>query len=84
MCTLLLGIAERGHITPSNAQSSLSSIIHESPNRAKTGSFYGSNSITNGTYLIACILMHMDTMLSSHPMFKKIKSSDSTFLDVKD
>ena len=77
-------MAEIGLGEPKVALSSPAAVIPNPASRAKAGSFYGSHALTNGTYLIACILTHMDHMLTSHPMFKKIQNSDSTFLDAKD
>lgn len=84
MCTVLLGIAESSSNGLRTIRHTSSVALRGSEEETRSGSFYGSHSITNGTYLIACILMHMDNMLQSHPKFRKIQSTDSTFLDVKD
>jgi hypothetical protein len=84
VCTILLGIAEPSR-TYASEGTRASNVPHQSVSLGSDGkSFYGSHSIANGTYLVACILMHMDSMLQAHPKFKKIQTSDSTFLDVKD
>ena len=75
LCSILVGIAEvnvRGH---RSVQNSPATVLHDPADRAKMGSSYGSYSITNGTHLIVCILIHMDYMLLSYSMFKKIVAS---------
>jgi hypothetical protein len=84
ICTILLGIAESGGRREQETVHTSSSVYREAVAGPRGGSFYGSHSIANGTYLIGCIMMHMDSMLQAHPKFKKIQSTDSTFLDVKD
>lgn len=84
MCTILLSIAERGgethHVTTVGPSTSFST---NQPSQ-KMCNYYGGYAISSGTYLIACILLHIDNMLQAHPRFKKIQSSDSTHMDVKD
>lgn len=82
LCSILLAIAETRSDTrsASNSVSAFSSREAESKHRA----FYGSHAITNGTYLAACILMHIDAMLQAHPRFKKIQGADTTYLSIKD
>lgn len=84
MCTILLGIAERDR-NASQVVTKTSSVTLPSLSSPSRGNYYyGSHSISNGNYLIACILMHIDSMLHDHPRFKKLQNTDSTHMDVKD
>jgi hypothetical protein len=80
MCTLLLGLSGMG-MAPDASPTGTGAA---QPPSGAPKYYYGSNLIKDGTYLMACILMHIDKILSSHPTFKKIGNTDSTFLDVKD
>ena len=84
LCTVLLGIAESGNGTTSTRGITLPAHHSDGATGLRNESFYGSHSIANGTYLIGCIMMHMDSMLQAHTKFRRVQSSDSTFMDVKD
>jgi hypothetical protein len=43
--------------------------------------YHGSHPIANGTYLIGCILMHLDIMLRSHSALKATPNPDTTYMD---
>lgn len=83
-CTILLGIAELGGGGVPPGTETVPAVQAETRGTSRSCSYYGSHAITNGTYLVACVLMHIDSMLQSHPVFKKIQNRDSTFMDIKD
>jgi hypothetical protein len=83
ICTILLGAV-------SGVSSSLASKpelplrqLHTAATGAKQRYFYGSITISNSSYLIGCILMHLDLISRNHPFFSKIKDTDMTVADVK-
>jgi hypothetical protein len=83
MCTILLGIAERER--PETYSVGSSATLPQAGASSKSSVYYyGGHAIVNGTYLIGCILMHIDIMLKNHPRFKRIENTDSTHMDVKE
>lgn len=84
MCTILLGIAERDRSSSQVTTKTSSVSLPQGDAPSRSGSYYGGSLISNGNYLIACILMHIDNMLRDHPRFRKLAATDSTHMDVKD
>jgi len=45
--------------------------------------YYGSTTILNGSYLLGCIMMHLDLIAREHPFFSRIRNTDNTVADTK-
>ena len=84
LCTLLLGLSlGSAGKDPATFQTQASGTYSaQSGNKAQ--SYYGSVALTSGVHAISCIMMHLDYMLTKHPQFRKIESTDKTFMDIKD
>lgn len=80
MCTLLMGLMNSGASKPDVTT------LHGPGSRSGGGEgyYYGSTALTSGTHVIACVLMHIDILVTEHPQFSRIQSTDSTFMDIKD
>lgn len=81
MCVLLTGVLNSG---PKLGDAHTSYSPATAATNGKEQYYYGSTSISSGVHVVACVAMHMDILLSEHPQFQFIQSTDNTFMDMKD
>ncbi|MCJ1235323.1 hypothetical protein MMC14_003291 [Varicellaria rhodocarpa] len=84
ICTLLLSLGVGGASKASFSSPLYGGAAISPQSSQKNVSFYGSTGLTSGVHVISCIMMHLDSMLTHHPQFRKISATDKTFMDIKD
>jgi len=84
MCTILLGMSS-GVVGPTGSGQSAYGQGSPAPQGLqKSQSYYGNTAMITGVHLVSCVMMHIDYMLTRHPKFRKISTSDRTFMDMKE
>lgn len=82
LCTILLSLKQGGASSPTARSVSARSVAETWSE--KTTYYYGPVTISSGHHLIACVMMHLDAMLTKHPHFGKVANTDTTFMDIKE
>lgn len=84
LCTILLGSTLNGGSKTTPERSTNTGNMQQFQSHGKLQSYYGSTVLTSGVHVVSCVMMHLDSILSQHPHFRKIQSTDKTFMDIKD
>lgn len=78
ICTLLLA-STTNMSSGSQPRNTFSVASHVLPSTLqKTEYFYSSVSLTSGTHVVSCVIMHLDLMVIHHPHFRKIQNTYKT------
>lgn len=84
LCTLLIGLGSGGAPKASFSSAMYSGTLSSPQPAQRDVSFYGSTTLVSGVHMISCVMMHLDSILIQHPQFRKIHTTDKTFMDIKD
>jgi len=84
MCTILLGLTADGSGKATSTSNAHADDTPQFQAHGKFQSYYGSTMLASGVHVVSCVMMHLDSILVQHPHFRKIQSTDKTFMDIKD